>query len=62
MGQFRIFTKIHGDIRGSRCTTGINDTGANFATNLLRVVDTGGGFIDIGSKFATGIKDTAGKI
>jgi hypothetical protein len=64
-GQFRIFTKIRGDIRGSRCTTGINDTGANVATNLLSVVDTGGkfttGFIDIGSKFATGIKDTAGK-
>jgi hypothetical protein len=24
---FRIFSKIRGDIRGSRCTTGVNDTG-----------------------------------
>jgi hypothetical protein len=27
LGSFRIFSKICGDIRKSRCTTGINDTG-----------------------------------
>jgi hypothetical protein len=27
LGSFRIFSKIHGDLRRSRCTTGINDTG-----------------------------------
>jgi hypothetical protein len=36
---FRIFSKIRGDIRESRCTTGINDTGGKFATG---VNDTGG--------------------
>jgi hypothetical protein len=41
LGQIRIFSKIHGDIRKSRCTTRINDTG--FAS----VVKTSG-------KFATG--------
>jgi hypothetical protein len=29
-GQFQIFSQICGDIRKSRCTTGINDTGVNF--------------------------------
>jgi len=28
----QIFSKIHRDIRKSRCTTGVNDTGGNFAT------------------------------
>ena len=54
---FQIFSKIRGDIRKSRCTTGINDTGGKF--------DTGGkittGINDIGGKFATGINDTGGK-
>jgi hypothetical protein len=47
------FSKIRGDIRKSRCTTGINDTGGKFATGVndtggkfchrfLSVVDTGG--------------------
>jgi hypothetical protein len=27
---FRIFSKICGDIRGSRCTTGVNDTGGKW--------------------------------
>jgi hypothetical protein len=27
LGPFRIFSKIHGDIRSSRLATGINDTG-----------------------------------
>ncbi len=32
LGPFQIFLKIRGDIRKSRCTTGINDTGGKFAT------------------------------
>ncbi len=44
---FRIFSKIRGDIRESRCTTGINDTGGKFATG---VNDTGG-------KIAAGINE-----
>jgi hypothetical protein len=39
LGPFRIFSKICGDNRNSRCTTGINDTGGKFATG---VNDTGG--------------------
>ncbi len=30
VGPFQIFSKIRGDIRKSRCTTGINDTGGKF--------------------------------
>ncbi len=30
LGSFRIFSKIRGDIRSSRLTTGINDTGGKF--------------------------------
>ncbi len=41
LGPFRIFLKIRGDIRKSRCTTGINNTGGKFAT----------GINDTGSKF-----------
>jgi hypothetical protein len=48
---FRIFSKIRGDNRKSRCTTGINDTGRKFAT----------GVNDTGRKFAAGINDTGGK-
>jgi hypothetical protein len=48
---FRIFSKIRGDIRNSRCTTGINDTGCKIAA----------GTNDTGDKFATGINDTGGK-
>jgi hypothetical protein len=44
-------------------TTGINDTGGNFATG---VNDTSGkiaaGINDTGGKFATGINDTGGKL
>jgi hypothetical protein len=39
LGPFQIFSKIRGDIRKSRCTTGVNDTGGKFATG---VNDTGG--------------------
>ncbi len=48
---FQIFSKVRGDIRESRCTTDINDTGGKFATG---VNDTGG-------KMAAGISDTGGK-
>ncbi len=66
--------KIREDIRSSRCTTGINDTGGKLTTG---VVGTGGKFIpsvnnsaghifseiyidcgDTGDKFATGVNDT----
>ncbi len=60
LGSFRFFSKIHGDIRKSRCTTGVNDTGGKFATS----VNTGGKIatgIDTGGKFATGINDTGVK-
>ncbi len=44
---FWIFSKIRGDIRESRCTTGINVTGGKFAT----------GANDTGGKIAAGIND-----
>jgi hypothetical protein len=50
LGLFQIFSKIRGDIRSSRCTTGVVDTGGKFAAG---VVDTGG-------KFAAGVVDTGG--
>ncbi len=48
---FRIFSKIRGDIRKSRYTTGINDTGGKIAASIK----------DADGKFATGISDTGGK-
>ncbi len=39
LGSFRIFSKILGDIRKSRFTTDVVDTGAKFATGIN---DTGG--------------------
>jgi hypothetical protein len=45
LGPFKIFSKIRGEIRKSRCTTGINDNGGKIVT----------GINDIGGKFATGI-------
>ncbi len=30
LGSFRFFSKIRGDVRKSRCTTGINNTGGKF--------------------------------
>ena len=47
LGPFRIFSKIRGDTRSSRLTTGVSDTGGKFASG---VNDTGG-------KIATGIAD-----
>ncbi len=62
LGPFRIFSKIRWDIRSSRLTTGVNDTGGKFTTG---VNDTGSkiaaGINDTGGKFATGINDTGGK-
>jgi hypothetical protein len=67
LGPFQIFLKILGDIRKSRCTAGINDTGgnlrppvattpaANFATSFASVVDTSG-------KFANGVNDAGGNL
>jgi hypothetical protein len=51
---FRIFSKMRGDIRKSRCTTGINDTGGKFFHQFCWLVDTSG-------KFATGVNDTGRK-
>jgi hypothetical protein len=34
LGPFQNFSKICGDIRKSRCTTGINDTGCKFAAGV----------------------------
>ncbi len=66
LGSFRIFLKICGDIRKSRCTTGINYTGSKFATGTTCVVDTSGRFAsgvnDTRSKFVTGVNDTGGKL
>ncbi len=42
LGSFLIFSKIRGDVRKSRCTTGINDTLVNFATDAAGVADIGG--------------------
>jgi hypothetical protein len=53
LGSFQIFLKIRGDIRKSRCTTGVNDTDGKFAAGINNtsgkfstsspcVVDTGG--------------------
>jgi hypothetical protein len=57
------FFEIRGDIRNSRCTTSINNTGGKFATG---VNDTGGkiatGINGTGGKLATGINDTSGKL
>jgi hypothetical protein len=62
LALFRMFSKICGDIRKSRYTTGINDTGGKFATG---VNDSGGkiaaGINETGGKFASGINDTGGK-
>jgi hypothetical protein len=47
LGPFQIFSKIRGDIRKSRCTTGINDAGGKFVTSFASVVDTGGKFAPV---------------
>ncbi len=67
--SFRIFSKIRGDIRESRCITSINNTGGKFATGvndtggkIAAGNDTGGKIAaGINDKFATGVNDTGGK-
>jgi hypothetical protein len=44
-GPFRIFSKIRGDIRSSRFTTGIIDTGGKFETVLMGYSGAGGKLI-----------------
>ncbi len=76
LGPFRIFSKIRGDIRKSRCTTGVNDTGSKLlpvsttpAANLPPVSTTPAAnfatsfpcAVDTGGKFATGVNETGGK-
>ncbi len=39
---YQICLKIRGDIRKSRCTDGINDTGGKFVHHFASIVDTGG--------------------
>ncbi len=36
IGPFRIFSKIRGDIRSSRCTTGVVDTGGKWEKSSIR--------------------------
>ncbi len=39
LGLFRIFSKIRGDIRSSRCTTGVVDTGGNWKkSSIIKVL------------------------
>jgi hypothetical protein len=38
LGPFRIFSKIHGDIRSSRLTTGVADTGGKWKKSLIRKI------------------------
>jgi hypothetical protein len=38
LGPFRIFSKIRGDIRSSRCTTGVVDTGGKWKITSIRKV------------------------
>ncbi len=66
LGPFRIFSKIHGDIRSSRLppvSTTLAILVVKFATG---VVDTGGKFaaavVDFGGTFVTGVVDTGGAL
>jgi hypothetical protein len=76
LGSFRIFSKICGDIRKSRCTTGVNFTGGKLppvsttpAADLPPISTTPEAnfatsspcVVDTGGKFATGVNDTGGK-
>jgi len=65
LGSFRIISKIRGDIRQSRCTTGIYDTGDKFChqNNWCCWYRWQGatGINNTGGKFAIGVNDTSGK-
>jgi hypothetical protein len=37
-GHFKFFQKIRGDIRGSRCTTGVVDTGGKWKKSSIRKI------------------------
>jgi hypothetical protein len=41
IGSFRLFSKIRGDIRKTRCTFGINNTGRQLKVAKLPPVSTG---------------------
>ncbi len=56
VGSFRIFSKIRGDIRKSRCTTGVSDTGGK-----LPPVKVHHRCQRHRSQIATGVNDTGGK-
>jgi hypothetical protein len=66
LGSFRIFSKIRGDIRKSKCTfaTGINDTGGKFATRIndINFATSSPCVVDTGGKFATGVNGAGGKL
>jgi hypothetical protein len=59
LGPFRIFSKIRGDIRKSRCTTGVNDTAGKFATG---VNDTGGKLPPVSTTPAANLPPVSGKV
>ena len=44
LGPFQIFSKIRGDIRKSRCTTGINNTSVTGGKIAANINNTGGKF------------------
>jgi hypothetical protein len=55
-------SKIRGDIRSSRCTTGVIDIGGKFTAGINDISGTGGKFtagaIVAGGKLAAGVVDT----
>jgi hypothetical protein len=71
LGPFRIFSKIHGDIHSSRCTTGVVDTGYKWKKSSIRkifiitfghlwIVELVAGVVDTGGNFAPDVVDTGG--
>ncbi len=52
LGSFRILSKIRGEIRKWRCTTGINDTGGRQILPLVLLA-----LLKPGGKFATGVNE-----
>jgi hypothetical protein len=61
-----VSSKICGDILKSRCISGINDTGGNFATGInntgSKFVTSFASVVDTGGKFATCVNDTGGNL
>jgi hypothetical protein len=47
-----------GDIRKSRCTTGVNNTGGQCQQHQWQIAT---GINDTGEKFVTSVNDTSGK-